>query len=44
MRGNSSMAVAVRDDSGKINLETSRFTPLEKQNKFLKLPLVRGVV
>ncbi len=44
MRGKSSMATAVRDDSGNIIVESSRLTPPEKQNKFLKLPLVRGVV
>lgn len=44
MRGKTALATAVRDDSGKIIVESSRLTPPEKQNKFLKLPLVRGVV
>lgn len=44
MRGRTSIATAVRDDSGNITLETSRITPPEKKNKFLKLPIVRGVV
>lgn len=44
MRGKTAMATAVRDDSGKIIVESSRLTPPEKRNKFLKLPLVRGFV
>ena len=44
MRGKTALATAVRDDSGKIIVESSRLTPPEKQNKFLKLPLIRGVV
>ncbi|MBQ9782411.1 MAG: DUF1385 domain-containing protein, partial [Clostridia bacterium] len=44
MRGKTSMATAVRVESGEILLETSRLKSPEKQNKFLKLPLVRGVV
>jgi uncharacterized protein YqhQ len=44
MRGKTSMATAVRVESGEILVETSRLKSPEKQNKFLKLPLVRGVV
>lgn len=44
MRGKTSMATAVRDPRGKIQVESERLTPPEKRNKFLRLPLVRGVV
>ncbi len=44
MRGKTSMATAVRVESGEILVETSRLKSPEKQNKFLKLPLIRGVV
>ena len=44
MRGKTAMATAVRDEAGNITVESSRLTPPEKQNKFLKLPLIRGVV
>ncbi len=44
MRGKTSMATAVRAENGEILLETTRLTPPEKQNKLLKLPLIRGVV
>ncbi len=44
MRGKTSMATAVRVQNGDILLETKRLKASKKQNKFLKLPLVRGVV
>ncbi|MBO7345249.1 MAG: DUF1385 domain-containing protein, partial [Clostridia bacterium] len=44
MRGESSMATAVRDADGIIRLETKRVKPPKERNFFLKLPIVRGVV
>ena len=44
MRGATSMATAVRAENGEILVETKRLKSSKKQNKFLKLPLVRGVV
>ena len=44
MRGKCSMATAVRDPQGDVQIESERLTPPEKQNKFLRLPFVRGVV
>lgn len=44
MRGKCSMATAVRDPQGEIQIESERLTPPEKQKKFLRLPFVRGVV
>ena len=44
MRGKTSMATAVRDPEGEIQIETERLTPPEKRSKFLRLPLIRGVV
>ena len=44
MRSGTSMATAVRDADGIIRLETKRFKPKEKQSKFLKIPIIRGVV
>ena len=44
MRGESSMATAVRDQDGIIRLETKRITPTKKRNIFLRLPIIRGVV
>lgn len=41
MRGETSMALAVRDESGEIRLETTR---LKKKSKAGKIPFVRGVV
>ena len=43
MRGNSSMATAVRDAEGVIRIETKRLKPLSKRNVFLRLPIIRGV-
>ena len=44
MRGKTSMATAVRAENGEILIETKRLKSSKSQNKFLKLPLVRGVV
>lgn len=44
MRGNAAMATAVRDNEGKIQIESERLTPIEKRSKFSRLPFVRGVV
>ncbi|MBQ7368864.1 MAG: peptide chain release factor N(5)-glutamine methyltransferase [Clostridia bacterium] len=44
MRGRRSMATAVRDTSGRIQIETERFDPPEKRSRFSRLPFVRGVV
>ena len=44
MRGRASMATAVRDPDGVIQIESERLTPPEKQNKFFRFPFVRGVV
>ncbi len=44
MRGKQSLATAVRDPEGEIQIESERLTPPEKRNKFLRLPFVRGVV
>ncbi len=44
MRSQASMATAVRDADGIIRVETKRLKPAEKQSKFLRLPIVRGVV
>ncbi len=44
MRGSTSYATAVRDADGVIRLEAKRSVPLTKRNKFLGLPLVRGMV
>ena len=44
MRGRLSMATAVRDSEGNIQIESERLTPPEKRSKFSRLPFVRGVV
>ena len=44
MRGRKSMATAVRDETGRIQMETERLTPPENQKKFFRLPFIRGVV
>ena len=44
MRGKCSMATAVRDGEGNIQIECSRLTPPEKKPLILRLPIVRGVV
>ena len=44
MRGESSMATAVRDEKGSVLVEAKRIKPLQKRSAFLKLPIIRGVV
>ena len=44
MRGRSAMATAVRDADGIIRIESERLTPPEKRSKFVKAPVIRGVV
>ena len=44
MRGRSSMATAVRDPEGAIQIESERLTPPEKRSKATKMPFVRGVL
>ena len=44
MRGKSSMATAVRDDEGTLQMEAVRITPPEKRKKWMRLPIIRGVV
>ena len=44
MRGERSMATAVRDPFGVIQMETEYLTPPEKKSRFSRLPFVRGVV
>ena len=44
MRGKCSMATAVRDPQGDIQIESERLTPPEKRSKFSRLPFIRGVV
>ena len=44
MRGKRSMATAVRDPEGGIQIESERLTPPEKRSKLTRLPFVRGVL
>lgn len=44
MRGESSMATAVRDETGEIQVESSRFTPLKQKSRWKRLPFIRGVI
>ena len=44
MRGESSMATAVRDNDGKIVIESSRFTPTKDKGKIYRAPIIRGVI
>ncbi len=44
MRGKASMATAVRDPEGVIQIESERLKPPEKRCKLARLPFVRGVV
>ena len=44
MRGKCSMATAVRDLQGDIQIESERLTPPEKRSKLSRLPFVRGVL
>lgn len=44
MRGESSMATAVRTSDGKIAVESSRFTPTKEKPKIYRVPIVRGII
>ena len=44
MRGRASMATAVRDPEGTIQVESERLTPPEKRSIATKIPFVRGVI
>lgn len=44
MRGETSIATAVRDTSGKVQLETQRVKAVKEKSKWFKLPVIRGVV
>ena len=44
MRGKRSMATAVRDPEGVIQVESERLAPPDKKSKFSRLPFIRGVV
>lgn len=44
MRGERSMATAVRDEKGEIQVESSRFTPAKEKSKWKNLPFIRGVI
>ena len=44
MRGKCSMATAVRDPEGTIQIESERLTPPEKRKKITRFPFIRGVV
>ncbi|MGN1043003.1 MAG: peptide chain release factor N(5)-glutamine methyltransferase [Christensenellales bacterium] len=44
MRGESSMATAVRDSDGKIVIESSRFTPTKEKSKIYRVPVIRGMI
>jgi release factor-specific protein-(glutamine-N5) methyltransferase len=43
MRGKRSMATAVRDPEGVIQIESERLTPPEKRKKITRVPFIRGV-
>ena len=43
MRGESSMATAVRDEDGIIRVEAVRVKPAKERNPIFRLPLIRGV-
>lgn len=44
MRGERSMALAVRDSEGKIRLETTRFKSVKSRGFWFNFPIIRGVV
>lgn len=44
MRGSGSMATAVRDSVGEIEIEAKRITPTAEKNIFYKIPIIRGVL
>lgn len=43
MRGERSMATAVRDERGEIQVESSRFTPIKEKSAIKRAPFIRGV-
>ena len=44
MRGKCSMATAVRDPQGEVQIESERLTPPEKRSKLTRLPFIRGII
>lgn len=44
MRGRSSMATAVRDGEGNIQIESKRLTPPDKKPLITKIPIIRGII
>lgn len=44
MRGRQSMATAVRDGEGNIQIESKRLTPPDKKPLIMRLPIIRGVI
>lgn len=44
MRGQRSVATAVRDSEGKIQVESKRFIPLRERSVFFRIPVVRGII
>lgn len=44
MRGNSSMAVSVRDQDGVIRVETERLTPIKERSFIFRMPFIRGII
>ena len=44
MRGNRSVATAVRDEQGVIRLETERIKPITEKSIFFRIPIIRGVL
>lgn len=44
MRGRQSMATAVRDGEGNIQIESKRLTPPDKKPLVMRLPIIRGVI
>ena len=43
MRGERSMAIAVRDNDKKIRLETRRLKPMKERNIVFRIPVLRGI-
>ncbi len=44
MRGESSMATAVRNTEGKIVVESSRFTSNKEKSRIYRVPVIRGII
>ena len=44
MRGESSMAISVRDEDGIIRVETERYKPVKEKNFIFRTPFIRGVI